>query len=98
MVVRAGLGIEVVAAGALVGFLAFVVAGLVEVTRRIEKRVGPAWPLPLPERPTPRFFMLQWLQLQLNLPGGRAKVRNAFLFIGAAAIAPYIALVIYNRA
>ena len=41
--------------------------------------------------------MLHWLALHLDQPSTRARVRNVCLVVGAFAIAPYIALVVYNR-
>jgi hypothetical protein len=98
MKVHAGLGVEVIVSLAVVGFLALVMAGLAQLGGLVEKRVGPGRPLTMPKRPTPAFFMFQWWHLQLNRPGGRARVRNVCFVFGALAIAPYVALLIYNRA
>lgn len=82
---------------AIVGFIALLVAGLSEMGRRVEKRRGVRSSMPVPERPNPKFLMLHWLALHLDQPGTRARVRNVCLVVGAFAIAPYIALVVYNR-
>jgi hypothetical protein len=76
-----------------VGFVFLVVAGLMEVGRLIETVRGPDGPPPRPTSPA-----VHSLHVHLNQPGGRAKFRNVCLVVGAIPIAPYVALLIYNRA
>ena len=79
----------------IVALLAFVLAGLVEVGRRVEKRTGPASLMPA-RRASPGVMLFQGLTLYLNQPGSRARVRNLCLLIGAAAIVTCVIAVAYD--
>lgn len=92
-----GPGVEAIVIIAIVGLFLLLVSGLCEVGLRVEKRRGAGSPLPIPDKPSPRFLMLQWLLVYLDQPGARVRVRNISFVVGLLAVAPYIALVIYNR-
>jgi hypothetical protein len=92
-----GPGVQAIVIIAIVGFLLLLMSGLCEVGLRVEKRRGAGSPLPIPNKPRPHFLMLQWLQVYLDQPDARARVRNISFVLGLLAVAPYIALVVYNR-
>jgi hypothetical protein len=89
--------VEAIVIIAIVGFFLLLVSGACEVGLRVEKRRGAGSPLPIPEKPSPRSLMVQWLQVYLDQPGARVRVRNIGFVLGLLAVAPYIALIIYNR-
>jgi hypothetical protein len=90
-----GPGEQVFVVAFIAALVSFLMAGLVEVGRRVEKRTGPDSPMP-PRRSSPGDMLFQGLSLYLNQPGSRARVRNVCVLIGALALVVCAVAVAYR--
>ncbi|HWC34328.1 MAG TPA: hypothetical protein VG650_05810, partial [Mycobacteriales bacterium] len=79
----------------MVALVAFVLAGLLEIGRRIEKRTGPDVVDPL-RRASPGAMVLQGLALYMNQPGRRARSRNVLLVVGGLAVVVCFVAVLFG--